>query len=191
MLWTLSRSVLPDVHRYRNRQSHRRRDGAVMTNHEPEVLLGAVIWEATDGVGSTAIIGGFEVRVGQELGHAWFSVVVGKDKDPYAITIHHAFATLEDAKAAATVIARLHARCYEKAAPTPKHVWNRNTLEFEREITDAYLRVAIKKKLRENADHMAIAALIAELGPSGVVYPDPARAPRRVPIAPGRPTKHP
>jgi hypothetical protein len=134
-----------------------------MTKHEPEVLLGAVIWEATEGFGPNATIGGFEVRVGQEPGHAWFSVVVGKENDPYAITIHHAFATLEDAKAAATVVARLHARCYEKATPGPKLIWNHNTLKFEREITDADLRAAIKKKLRENEDHAAIAELIAEL----------------------------
>ena len=72
----------------------------------------------------------------------------------------HAFATLEDAKAAATVIARLHARCYEKAPLGAKHVWNRNTLEFERKISDADLRAAIKKKLRETEDHAAIAVLI-------------------------------
>jgi len=141
-----------------------------MTKHEPEVLIGAVIWEATEGFGPTATIGGFEVRVGQEPGHAWFSVVVGKDDDPYVIAIHHAFATLEDAKAAATVIARLHARCYEKAPLGAKHVWNRNTLEFERKISDADLRAAIKKKLRETEDHAAIAVLIAELAASGTSY---------------------
>ena len=70
--------------------------------------------------------------------------MVGKETDPYAIMIHHAFATLADARASATVIAPLH-RCYEKPTPASKHIWNRNTLEFEREISDADLREAIKK----------------------------------------------